>query len=102
MTPRAELLNCLAAFAAAHDLTLNDLFCDSRERRITSVRQAAYALTKTLRPLYSLPEIGRVFGGRDHTTIIHGLRRHAARLAWFDFLIWAGDVKQPDLFEVAA
>lgn len=102
MTPRRELLHQLAAFAAAHDLTLNDLLGFDRARHVTPVRQAAYALTKAQRPLYSLPEIGRVFGGRDHTTIIHGLRRHAARLAWFDFLIWAGDVKQPDLFEVAA
>lgn len=29
----------------------------------------------------SLPEIGRVMGGRDHTTVLHGVRQHASRLA---------------------
>ena len=29
----------------------------------------------------SLPEIGRFIGGRDHTTIMHGIKRHEARMA---------------------
>jgi chromosomal replication initiation ATPase DnaA len=30
---------------------------------------------------HSMPAIARVFEGRDHTTILHGVRRHAARIA---------------------
>ena len=31
--------------------------------------------------LMSLPELGRIFGGRDHTTILHAVKLHAARMA---------------------
>ena len=31
--------------------------------------------------IMSLPQIGRICGGKDHTTILHGIRRHAARFA---------------------
>ncbi|MCP8895328.1 hypothetical protein KYK29_10320 [Shinella daejeonensis] len=34
-----------------------------------------------VKPSISLPELGRLFGGRDHTTALHGVRRHTARLS---------------------
>jgi chromosomal replication initiator protein len=37
-------------------------------------RQVAMYLAKTLTPR-SLPEIGRRFGGRDHTTVLHAVRK---------------------------
>jgi chromosomal replication initiator protein len=37
-------------------------------------RQVAMYLAKTL-TLRSLPEIGRRFGGRDHTTVLHAVRK---------------------------
>src|SRR6202035_4208056 len=46
-------------------------------RRTTSVvrpRQIAMYLSKLLTPR-SLPEIGRRFGGRDHTTVLHAVRK---------------------------
>jgi chromosomal replication initiator protein len=43
-------------------------------RTIARPRQIAMYLSKQLTPR-SLPEIGRRFGGRDHTTIMHGVRR---------------------------
>ena len=45
-----------------------------RVRTIARPRQIAMYLAKQLTPR-SLPEIGRRFGGRDHTTIMHGVRR---------------------------
>jgi chromosomal replication initiator protein len=43
-------------------------------RNIARPRQIAMYLAKQLTPR-SLPEIGRRFGGRDHTTIMHGVRK---------------------------
>lgn len=45
-----------------------------RSREVARPRQVAMYLAKRLTPR-SLPEIGRRFGGRDHTTVIHAIRR---------------------------
>ena len=52
----------------------------SRAERIVWPRQAAMYLTKELTE-YSLPVIGRAFGGRDHTTVLHACRRVAVHIA---------------------
>lgn len=51
-----------------------DLLSKRRSRSIARPRQFAMALAKELTN-HSLPEIGDAFGGRDHTTILHGCRR---------------------------
>jgi chromosomal replication initiator protein len=51
-----------------------DLLSKSRSRSVARPRQVAMALAKELTN-HSLPEIGDAFGGRDHTTILHGCRR---------------------------
>ncbi len=51
-----------------------DMLSPSRQRTLLRPRQVAMALTKHLTTL-SLPEIGRAFNGRDHTTVIHACRR---------------------------
>ena len=45
-----------------------------RERRISRPRQVAMYLAREMTPM-SYPEIGRRFGGRDHSTVIHAFRR---------------------------
>ena len=45
-----------------------------RAREVARPRQVAMYLSKRLTPR-SLPEIGRRFGGRDHTTVIHAIKR---------------------------
>lgn len=51
-----------------------------RSRDIAWPRQEAYALAwDTGR--YSMAQIGRYFGDRDHTTVLHGIRRHKERQA---------------------
>ena len=51
-----------------------DLLSKRRSRSIARPRQFAMALSKELTN-HSLPEIGDAFGGRDHTTVLHGCRR---------------------------
>ncbi|MCF3935970.1 chromosomal replication initiator protein DnaA [Acuticoccus sp. M5D2P5] len=51
-----------------------DLVSARRTRVIVRPRQIAMYLSKTLTPR-SLPEIGRRFGNRDHTTVLHAVRK---------------------------
>ncbi len=57
-----------------YHLRQTDLMSPSRARNISRPRQMAMYLCKKL-TTRSLPEIGRKFGGRDHTTILHGVRK---------------------------
>ena len=57
-------------------IRISDLHSNSRSRSITRPRQVAMALSKELTN-HSLPEIGSAFGGRDHTTVLHGCRKIA-------------------------
>jgi chromosomal replication initiator protein len=55
-------------------LKQSDLLCERRTRALARPRQAAMWLAKQL-TTRSLPDIGRRFGGRDHTTVLHAVRR---------------------------
>ena len=55
-------------------IRLGDLLSKKRTRSIARPRQIGMALAKELTN-HSLPEIGDAFGGRDHTTVLHGCRR---------------------------
>ena len=57
-----------------YNLRLSDLLSARRSRTIARPRQVAMYLSKVL-TTRSLPEIGRKFGGRDHTTVIHAVKR---------------------------
>lgn len=57
-----------------YGISRNDVLSDRRTARIARARQVAYFLCKNL-SRRSFPEIGRKFGGRDHSTIIHGVRK---------------------------
>jgi chromosomal replication initiator protein len=60
--------------AEHYNIRLSDMIGPKRLRNIARPRQVAMYLAKQLTPR-SLPEIGRRFGGRDHTTIMHGVRK---------------------------
>jgi len=60
--------------AEHYSLRMSDILSPRRARQVARPRQVAMYLCKALTQ-YSLPEIGRKFGGRDHTTIIHGVRK---------------------------
>ena len=55
-------------------LKMADLLSARRAREVARPRQVAMYLAKKLTPR-SLPEIGRRFGGRDHTTVMHAVKR---------------------------
>ena len=60
--------------AEHYNVRLSDMIGPKRVRTIARPRQVAMYLSKQL-TTRSLPEIGRRFGGRDHTTIMHGIRK---------------------------
>ena len=57
-----------------YHLKLTDLLSARRAREVARPRQVAMYLAKRLTPR-SLPEIGRRFGNRDHTTVMHAVKR---------------------------
>ena len=57
-----------------YNIRLSDIIGPKRLRSYARPRQVAMYLCKQL-TTRSLPEIGRRFGGRDHTTVMHGVRR---------------------------
>jgi chromosomal replication initiator protein len=60
--------------ARHYNVSKTELLSNRRTRTIVKPRQVAMYLAKVLTPR-SLPEIGRRFGGRDHTTVLHAVRK---------------------------
>lgn len=60
--------------AVHYNLRMNDMLSARRARAVARPRQVAMYLSKLL-TTKSLPEIGRRFGGRDHTTVIHAVKK---------------------------
>jgi len=56
-----------------YNVTLSEMVGPTRKREITIPRQVAIYLTREMTGM-SLPQIGTVFGGRDHTTILHSCK----------------------------
>ena len=59
---------------AAYSVDIVDVTSARRTARVVQPRQVAMYLAKVLTGR-SLPEIGRRFGGRDHTTVLHAVRK---------------------------
>jgi chromosomal replication initiator protein len=74
------LENTQKTVAEYYKMKVSDLLSTRRTRTIARPRQMAMALCKELTE-HSLPEIGKAFGGRDHTTVLHACRRIEALCA---------------------
>lgn len=74
----------LREIASQYEVTVADLRGPSRERRFAWPRGMAYIRLRDETPL-SYPAIGRVLGGRDHTTVLKGERAMRARIQKGDF-----------------
>ncbi|HWG28386.1 chromosomal replication initiator protein DnaA [Actinospica sp.] len=64
----------MAQTAAYFGLTIEDICGTSRSRVLVTARQIAMYLCRELTDM-SLPKIGQLFGGRDHTTVMHADRK---------------------------
>ena len=64
---------------ADYGVTVLDLVSRRRQRAIIAPRHVAIWLARHC-TVASLPDIGRAFGGRDHTTVLHAIARIDARI----------------------
>jgi len=71
---QVSLDNIQRTVAEYYKIKVADLMSRRRSRSVARPRQVAMALAKELTN-HSLPEIGDSFGGRDHTTVLHGCRK---------------------------
>src|SRR3954467_6874338 len=71
---RVKIEDIQRIVARQYNVSRADLLSSRRTANVVRPRQIAMYLAKTL-TLRSLPEIGRRFGGRDHTTVLHAVRK---------------------------
>jgi chromosomal replication initiator protein len=71
---RVRIEDIQRVVARQYNVSRADLLSSRRTANVVRPRQIAMFLAKTL-TLRSLPEIGRRFGGRDHTTVLHAVRK---------------------------
>jgi chromosomal replication initiator protein len=73
--PRKVKIEDIQKLVATHfNVSRADILSSRRSAGVVKPRQIAMYLAKVL-TLRSLPEIGRRFGGRDHTTVLHAVRK---------------------------
>ncbi|MEM6711644.1 MAG: chromosomal replication initiator protein DnaA [Pseudomonadota bacterium] len=72
--PRVKIEDIQRATAIQFGLTKTDLLSQRRTKQIVGPRQIAMYLSKVM-TVRSLPDIGKRFGGRDHTTVLHAVRK---------------------------
>lgn len=76
---RVSMASIIAEVADTYGFSIEELKGPGRTKGISNARQHAMWMMAQQDHL-SLPQIGRFLGGRDHTTILHGIRQHGARM----------------------
>lgn len=76
-TPVTLIVKTICAYYGVRE---QDLMAQRRTRTVVLPRQIAMYLAREL-TVKSMPEIGRRFGNRDHTTVLHAIRKIEARRA---------------------
>jgi chromosomal replication initiator protein len=71
---RVKIEDIQKLVASHYNVSRSDILSSRRTANVVRPRQIAMYLSKVL-TLRSLPEIGRRFGGRDHTTVLHAVRK---------------------------
>jgi chromosomal replication initiator protein len=78
--PEVTAALIIAQTASYFGLSIEDLCGTSRTRVLTTARQVAMYLCRELTDL-SLPKIGQQFGGKDHTTVMHAVKKISEQMA---------------------
>ena len=89
--PTVSVGNVIATVACYYNVETVDMISSRRTANVVRARQIAMFVAKCL-SLKSLPEIGRRFGGRDHTTILHAVRKIAAIVETND--VFAAEIEE--------
>lgn len=80
--------------AKHHGVTVAALKSEARPAHVVKPRQLAMVAVWIECPIQSLPSIGRLMGGRDHTTVLHALRKYGVGKVreWPAELFWLRDL----------
>lgn len=76
-TPAARYRQVIASICEAYGVPMEEVMGEARSVVLVHARHACYAALRALG--LSNPHVGRIMG-RDHTTIIHGVRQHKIRM----------------------
>lgn len=71
VTTPVEIMNAVAAY---YKISVDELTGKSRQQAIANARQIAMYLCREMTTL-SLPKVGQLFGGKDHTTVMYAFRK---------------------------
>lgn len=74
-TPREIAMRDIRVIAELHGVKAEDVVGPSRKKHLIPARFEAMAHMRQVHG-WSLPRIGRLFGGRDHTTVLYAIRRY--------------------------
>ena len=79
-TPRQFTLAIVESVGARHDVTAAEILAQdgtpgARLRKVVAARHEAIAEVVEARPHWSYPTVGRFFGNRDHTSVMHALKK---------------------------
>lgn len=75
LAPAPSIKRVITEVATAYGVSYGEVVGPRRSLHILPARLAAYHAVATARPDFSLTQIARHFGNRDHTTILSGLRK---------------------------
>ncbi|BAE49256.1 helix-turn-helix domain-containing protein [Paramagnetospirillum magneticum] len=74
-TPRLSIAFVQHQVAKAFGIDPRMMTSSQRAKKLARPRQVAMWIVARIMPSLSMPQIGRAFGNRDHTTVIHGVRK---------------------------
>lgn len=75
---KRTIRDILTDVARRHDVTVKDLMSRHRTDDLARARHEAFYLARVYTNK-SMPEIGRRMGGFDHTSVLHGIKKHCKR-----------------------
>lgn len=76
-TPVKRVRRAVRLIARIWGVSVDDIMGPSRTKHIVAARHAAFYMAAKLTK-WSLPKIGRAFDGKDHTTVLYGVRKIVA------------------------